>query len=75
MEYITDREVVLSRVPEGPLAAHIGAFAGSLREQEQIYLEATLAMKEKALAKTSPPLGRPGRFKAGDRLLVFLNSL
>ena len=44
-------------------------------ETTQIYLEATLAMKEKALAKTSPPHGRPGRFKAGDQLLAFLNSL
>ena len=44
-------------------------------ETTQIYLEATLAMKEQALAKTSPPLGSPGRFRAGDRLLSFLNSL
>jgi site-specific recombinase XerD len=44
-------------------------------ETTQIYLEATLAMKEKALAKTSPPQGRRGRYKPGDRLLTFLNSL
>jgi site-specific recombinase XerD len=44
-------------------------------ETTQVYLEATLAMKEKALAKTSPPHGRPGRFKPGDRLLAFLNNL
>ena len=44
-------------------------------ETTQIYLEATLAMKEKALAKASPPDGTPGRFKPGDRLLAFLNSL
>lgn len=44
-------------------------------ETTLIYLEATLAMKEKALAKTSPPDGRPGRYKPGDRLLAFLNSL
>jgi len=41
----------------------------------QIYLEATLAMKEQALAKTTPPHGSPGRFRPGDRLLSFLNSL
>src|ERR1700681_123375 len=41
-------------------------------ETTQIYLEATLAMKEKALAKTSPPDGTPGRYKPGDRLLAFL---
>jgi integrase len=44
-------------------------------ETTQIYLEATLAMKEKALAKTSAPQGRPARFKPGDRLLAFLNNL
>jgi site-specific recombinase XerD len=44
-------------------------------ETTQIYLEATLAMKEKALAKISPPEGRRGRYKPGDRLLAFLNSL
>jgi site-specific recombinase XerD len=44
-------------------------------ETTQIYLEATLAMKEQALAKTKPPQGSPGRFRAGDRLLSFLNGL
>jgi site-specific recombinase XerD len=44
-------------------------------ETTQIYLEATLAMKEKALAKSSPPHGRRGRYKPGDRLLAFLNNL
>jgi site-specific recombinase XerD len=44
-------------------------------ETTQIYLEATLAMKEKALAKASPPEGRRGRYKPDDRLLAFLNSL
>jgi len=44
-------------------------------ETTQIYLEATLAMKERALAKTSPSHGRPGCYQPGDRLLGFLNSL
>jgi site-specific recombinase XerD len=44
-------------------------------ETTQIYLEAALAMKEKALAKTSPPHGRRGRYKPGDRLLAFLSDL
>jgi len=44
-------------------------------ETTQIYLEATLAMKEKALAKTNPPQGKPGRYQPGDRLLTFLNGL
>jgi len=44
-------------------------------ETTQIYLEATLAMKEQALAKTTPPNGRAGRCHPGDQLLAFLNSL
>ena len=44
-------------------------------ETTRIYLEATLAMKEKALAKTSSPDGTPGPYKPGDRLLAFLNGL
>lgn len=44
-------------------------------ETTQIYLEATLTMKEKALAKTVSPEGRPGLFRPGDRLLGFLSSL
>jgi site-specific recombinase XerD len=41
----------------------------------QIYLEATLAMKEQALAKTRPPSGRVGHYRPGDQLLAFLKSL
>jgi site-specific recombinase XerD len=44
-------------------------------ETTQIYLEATLAMKEQALAKTTPPTIRVGRYRPGDQLLAFLNSL
>ena len=44
-------------------------------ETTQIYLEATLAVKERALAKTTPPTGKPGRFDPGDQLLGFLRSL
>ena len=44
-------------------------------ETTQIYLDATLAMKEQALAKTSPRQGKPGRFLPGDQLLAFLNGL
>jgi site-specific recombinase XerD len=44
-------------------------------ETTQIYLEATLAMKEQALARTTPLNGRPGRYRPGDQLLGFLNGL
>ena len=44
-------------------------------ETTQIYLEATLAIKEHALAKVTPPNGRVGRYQPGDQLLGFLNNL
>jgi site-specific recombinase XerD len=44
-------------------------------ETTQIYLEATLAMKEQVLAKTTSPRGRPSRYRPGDPLLAFLNNL
>lgn len=44
-------------------------------ETTQIYLEATLAMKETALAKTIPRPGRSSRYRPGDALLNFLNNL
>ena len=44
-------------------------------ETTQIYLEATIAMKEEALAKITLPQGKPIRYQPGDRLLGFLNSL
>ncbi len=39
------------------------------------YLEADLAMKERALARVEAPAVSAGRFKASDELLVFLDRL
>jgi integrase/recombinase XerD len=44
-------------------------------ETTHIYLEADLAMKEKALAKTRPHDGCPGTYKPDDALLAFLKAL
>ena len=44
-------------------------------ETTQIYLEATLAMKERALEKTEPLNGKFNRYRPGDQLLGFLNNL
>jgi site-specific recombinase XerD len=41
----------------------------------QIYLDATPAMKEKALDKVTPHQGRPSRYRPDDRLLSFLKNL
>lgn len=44
-------------------------------ETTQIYLEATLAMKEQALARAALRHGKPGRYQPADQLLRFLNNL
>jgi site-specific recombinase XerD len=44
-------------------------------ETTQVYLDANLAMKQAALDRTTPPEGRPGRYRPDDRLLAFLKSL
>ena len=41
----------------------------------QAYLHADMSLKEKALARTTPPSIRPGRYRPPDVLLAFLESL
>jgi integrase/recombinase XerD len=41
----------------------------------QIYLHADLAIKERALARTRPPNTKPGRYRAADTLIAFLECL
>ena len=44
-------------------------------ETTQVYLDADLEMKQRILDKTSPPSGKPGRYRPEDKLLAFLKSL
>ena len=44
-------------------------------ETTQIYLHADLALKERALARTTPPNTNPGRYQPPDTLLAFLEAL
>ena len=41
----------------------------------QIYLHADLTIKERAIARTTPPQAAPGRYRPPDRTLAFLESL
>jgi len=41
----------------------------------QIYLHASLTIKERALDRTRPPDARPGRYRPPDGLLAFLDGL
>ncbi|MGB6670071.1 MAG: tyrosine-type recombinase/integrase [Candidatus Acidiferrum sp.] len=44
-------------------------------ESTEMYLHASMAMKEKALAKATPSKTRNGRYRPTDHLLAFLKSL
>ena len=44
-------------------------------ETTQIYLHADLAIKERALARTTPAGGKPGRYRPPDTVLAFLEGL
>lgn len=44
-------------------------------ETTQIYLDANMALKEEALAKTTPPNIKVGRYRPDDQLLDFLKML
>jgi integrase/recombinase XerD len=44
-------------------------------ETTQMYLDADLSMKERALAKTAPLRASPGRYHPDDALLAFLREL
>jgi len=44
-------------------------------ETTQIYLHADMALKEQALARTTPPNTKPGRYQPPDTTLAFLEAL
>jgi len=44
-------------------------------ESAQIYLHADLALKERALNRTTPPTVPPGRYRPSDAVLAFLDEL
>ncbi len=44
-------------------------------ESTNIYLHADMALKERALARTTPPNTTPGRYQAPDTVIAFLASL
>ena len=47
----------------------------STQTTSAIYLHADMSLKEQALAHTTPPNTRPGRYRPRDALLAFLEGL
>jgi hypothetical protein len=44
-------------------------------KRTDMYIHADMRQKEQAIAKVRPPSTKPGRYRATDALLVFLESL
>jgi site-specific recombinase XerD len=72
LRHTTAMELLLAGMDRAVIALWLGHESV---ETTQIYLDANLAMKEQALAKTAPPEGRPGRYRPSDQLLAFLKGL
>lgn len=72
LRHTTAMELLLAGVDRAVIALWLGHESV---ETTQIYLDANLAIKEQALARTTPPDVTPGRFRPDDKLLAFLNEL
>jgi hypothetical protein len=51
------------------------AVSACMERTPQIYLHADLELKQRTLDRITPPEGRPGRYRAPDTLLGFLEGL
>ena len=72
LRHTTAMELLLAGMDRALIALWLGHESV---ETTQIYLDANLAMKEQALAKTAPPEGKPGRYRPDDQLMAFLKRL
>ena len=66
----------MSLLAHGVDTAVIALWLGHERvETTQIYVHADMSIKERALARTTPPATTPGRYRPSDTLLAFLDGL
>jgi site-specific recombinase XerD len=72
LRHTTAMELLLAGMDRALIALWLGHESV---ETTQIYLDANLALKEQALAKTAPPEGKPGRYRPDDQLMAFLKAL
>jgi len=72
LRHTTAMELLQSGVDRSVIALWLGHESV---ETTQIYLHASMSMKEEALRKAAPVAIREGRYRPADRLLAFLNGL
>lgn len=72
LRHSTAMDLLQSGVDRSVIALWLGH---ERMDTTQVYLHASLELKEKALAKTKPFFGRPRRYRPPEQLLTFLQSL
>lgn len=72
LRHTTAMDLLQAGVEQSTIAMWLGHAS---IETTQIYLDADLAMKQAVLDKTTPPEGKPGRYRPDDPLLAFLKGL
>ena len=72
LRHTTAMDLVHEGVERSTLALWLGHES---IETTQIYIDADLEMKSKILDKTTPPGGKPGRYRPDDTLMAFLKGL
>jgi site-specific recombinase XerD len=72
LRHTTAMDLVQEGVDRSVLALWLGHES---IETTQMYLDADLELKQRVLDRTTPPEGRPGRYRPNDKLLAFLKSL
>lgn len=66
----------MAMLREGVDVAVIALWLGHVdMRSTNAYLHADMTIKERALARTTSPSSRPGRFRPSDKLIAFLESL
>jgi integrase/recombinase XerD len=74
--HVLRHTAAMSLLAGGVEATVISLWLGHERlESTDIYIHADLSIKERALARTTPPNTPPGRYHANDTLLAFLERL
>ncbi len=77
-EFFQRREITyaMSLLEAGVDLTTIALWLGhSSLQSTNAYLHADMALKERALARTTPATARAGRYRPTDKLLAFLEAL
>lgn len=73
LRHTTAMELLRAGVDSAVIALWLGH--ERVETTDRIYLHGDLSIKERALARTTPPNSKPGRYRPSDQLLAFLGSL